>query len=315
MAVKTQISETALAEILAGYALGEYKNSAPITHGSVQTNYLLETGKGKFVFRYYENRAKESVLFESNLIHYLKEKNYPCPAPIKNRHGKYVGDYNRKPYLVFEFIEGQHLEEPDENQREQLIEKVAQLHRITRHYRPRYWQFRWNYNVELCRELARAAASRLNTDNARQKLKWHEQELLKLRLPAALPKGICHCDFHFSNVLFENGQFKALLDFDDANYTYLMFDLVGLIETEAWRYGVDEVLNFAEAEKIVRLYSKYRPLNRLEKRHLFDLYRFSILIDCLWYFDRGEPADFYEKRKIDFLESVGREGFYAKIFS
>ena len=59
---------------------------------------------------------------------------------------------------------------------------------------------------------------------------------------------------------------------------------------------------------------KHRPLNNNEKRHLFDVYKLSILIDCVWYFKRGNVSDFYEKRKIDYLNNLGREEFYDKVF-
>jgi homoserine kinase type II len=233
MAVKTAFSKQELIDILSNYALGEYKDARPFITGSVQTNFLLETTKDTFVFRYYENRSEGSVLFECNLIRYLKGKNYPCPAPIRNKCGGFVASYNEKPYLVFEFMEGQHIEEPDESQKNQLIRKVAELQSITRSYRPRNKKHRWNYSTELCRELARREADKIDTTNARQKLIWLEDELSKLDLPRSLPKGICHCDFHFSNVLFKDSKFNALLDFDDANYTFLMFDLVGLVESMA----------------------------------------------------------------------------------
>jgi len=314
MAVKTEFSKTDLIEILSNYNLGEYKASKPFTTGAVQTNFLLQTTKGKFVFRYYENRSKDSVLFESNLIKYLKDKNYPCPAPFKNKHGKFVGTYNKKPYVIFEFIEGQHIESPNENQKSQLIRKVAELQNITKKYRPINKKHRWNYSIELCRELARKEAKKIDTANSREKLKWLENELLKLNLPKSLPKGICHCDFHFSNVLFKDDKFNALIDFDDANYTFLIFDLVGLMESGAWRYDKDEVLDFNEARKILTEYMKYRSLNSNEKRHLFDLYKLSILFDCVWFFARGDVNEFYEKKKIEYLDSVGRKEFYHKLF-
>lgn len=314
MAVKTKFSINDFNKILSNYDLGNYKKSKPFKMGAVQTNLLLETTEGRFVLRYYENRSKDSVLFESNLIKYLRDKNYPCPAPFKNKHGKFVGTYNNKPYVIFEFIEGQHIKNPSENQKKQLIKKVAELQNITKKYRPLNKKHRWNYSIELCRELAQKEAKKINTLNSTEKLKWLEHELLKLNLPKSLPKGVCHCDFHFSNVLFKDNKFNALIDFDDANYTFLIFDLVGLIESEAWRHDKDEVLNFNEAKKVLSEYMKYRPLNNNERRHLFDLYKLSILFDCVWYLRRGGIKDFYEKRKIKYLNSIGRKEFYNKMF-
>jgi homoserine kinase type II len=323
MAIKTELSKGDFTEILSNYNLGEYKTSKPFTTGSVQTILSLQTTKGEFVFKYYRNRPKDSVLFEINLVKYLKSKNYPCPAPFKNKHGKYVGIHNKNPYVIFEFIEGHHIEKPSENQKRQFIRKVAELQNITRNYRPLNKKHRWNYSIKLCGELGRKKAQEVATTNAREKLTWFESELSKLNLPKSLPKGICHCDFHFSNVLFKDGEFHALLDFDDANYTFLTFDLATLInpfissfEWDTWsKFKKDEnVFDFKEARKIISEYIKYRPLNGNEKRHLFDIYKLSIMFDCVWYFERGDAMDFYEKRKIEYLNAIGRDEFYNKLF-
>lgn len=96
--------------------------------------------------------------------------------------------------------------------------------------------------------------------------------------------------------------------------TYLLFDLVVLIEHFAWKHNTDKVLNMVEAEKVVKEYEKHRPLSDVEKEHLFDVYKLSILIDCVWYFERGQVEDFYEKRKIDHLNEIGRKRFCKQLF-
>ena len=323
MAVKTNFSKNDFVEILSNYDLGEYKKSKPFTTGAVQTNFLLQTTKGKFVFRYYENRPIESVLFESDLIKYIKRRNYPCPGQFINKNGKFVSTYKEKPYIIFEFVEGEHLENPNENQKGGLIQKVAELQNLTTSYKPFNKKYRWNYSIALCKKLAEKEAIKLNTENSKEKLKWFKKELLKIKLPKSLPKGICHGDFHFTNVLFKDEKFNALIDFDDANYTYLVFDLASLInpfvksfEWDTWsKFRKDEnVFDFSEAKKIVSEYIKYRPLSSIEKKHLFDVFKLSIMLDCIWRFERGEAADFYEKRKVEYLDSLGRKEFYNQLF-
>lgn len=323
MAVKTKFSKTDFIKILSDYDLGEHKSSRPFTAGAVQTNFLLQTIKGKFVFRYYENRSKNSVLFESDLIKHLTDNNYPCPAQFENKHGKFVGTYKGKPFIIFEFVEGKHLKNPNERQKNKLVKKIAGLQNITKNYKPKNTNFRLNYNIKNCRELARKEARTINTTNAREKLKWFEGELLKLELPKSLPKGVCHCDFHFSNVLFKDSKFNSLIDFDDANYTFLVYDLAALInpfvksfEWNTWtNFKKDEnVFDFREARNTVSKYVKYRPLSKSEKEHLFDVFKLSIMFDCIWYFERGSANDFYEKRKIEYLNALGRKEFYKRLF-
>lgn len=323
MAVKTKFTKTDIKNILSKYDLGDFVSFEPIKNGTVQTNILLKTSKNKFVFRYYENRSKNSVLFEVNLIKYLKNRNYPCLTPFRNIHGNFIGIYNKKPFVIFEFIEGKHIEKSNTEQRKQLIQKVAELQKFTKNYNPYHKKYRWNYSIDLCKKLAQDEAKKIGTKNSQNKLKWLKSELLKLKIPKSLPKGICHCDFHFSNVLFKNGKFNALIDFDDANYTFLSWDLICLIEPfvlifdwDTWNKfkPTDNVFNFKQTKKIVAEYMKHRQLNNNEKYHLFDIYKLSILMDCIWYFKRGDTKDFFEKRKIDYLNNLGRDAFYKEVF-
>lgn len=135
-------------------------------------------------------------VFESDLLIYLKHYQYPCPALYQNKQGVYVGSYHGKPYVIFEYIEGQHIERPTEHHKQQLIQKVAELQNLTREYEPKYLKYRWNYDAELCRMLGTTEAKKINTDDACQKLSWLTDQLSRLDLPASLPNGICHCDFH-----------------------------------------------------------------------------------------------------------------------
>jgi Ser/Thr protein kinase RdoA (MazF antagonist) len=100
MAVKIKFSQQDFNHILSQYELGTCIRSELVSHGTVQTNYFLHTTQGKYVFRYYENRSKESVLFESDLLTYLKKYQYPCPAPIQNKQSACVGTYQGKPYVT-----------------------------------------------------------------------------------------------------------------------------------------------------------------------------------------------------------------------
>ena len=310
MAISLQVVK----DILSLYPFGECLGCTPLTGGTVQMNFRLDTAARPCVLRYYrQNRTFDSVRFEINLLTYLKKRSYPCPAPLKNDMGHYIGMYEGRPYALFEFMDGHPVPVPTEHQQRQIIEKAALLHNLTKRYRPRHRQERWNYSAGLCQSLAEQQTRKLDTPEAADKLEWLRRELSHLFLPVSIPKGICHGDFHFSNVLFLNETLSAVLDFDDANYTFLLFDLVVLIEMWAWPYDRLQ-LDFAAARKIVTEYTSHRPLSVNEKRHLFDVYRLSILMDCVWYFSRGSGGDFYERQKMDFLGSVGREHFQRALF-
>ena len=310
---KTPFARDDFVTILSQYDLGAYAHSEAIPQGTVQTNYILQTTRGKFVFRYYETRSRESVLFESELLTYLAKHHYPCPVQVKSAQGICVGEYHGKPYLILNYIEGRPVEQPNAHHWQQVVQKAAELQLVTRDFRSQYTPHRWNYDPDLCHTLARSEAKRINTPDARAKLAWLARELAALELPPALPRGVCHADFHFSNLLFQEGEFVALLDFDDANITFMQFDLVGLIEYRAWPLNAD-VLDGAKARCVVQEYERHRSLSVLEQRHLYDVYKLSILFDCVWYFDRGSAGDFLEKRKVKALNGLGRQRFIDTLF-
>jgi homoserine kinase len=313
MAVKTRFSPQDFEDILAHYSLGICTKSESISQGTVQTNYLIYTTQGRFVFRYYETRHRESVLFETELLTYIKDRGYPCARPIPDQTGACVGICQRKPFVIFEFIEGSHIDQPTTHHQAQVIRKAAELHILTHSYRPLYTKSRLNYDVQNCRELAKREAEKIGTRDAREKFAWLVNQLSALELPDGIPKGVCHCDFHFSNILFKGDQFIGLIDFDDANYTYLIFDLINLIDYWAWPFHSDSH-NLAAARKIAQEYNTIRPLNVIEKMHIFDVHKLGILFDCIWFFGRGSADDFYEKRKIEHLDDLGRKRYASAHF-
>ena len=302
-----------LKDIMSHYDVGACTRSEILTHGSVQTNVIIHTGKDRYVLRYYENRTKEAVNFESDLIEFLEQNNFPCPYQIRGKNGGYVNTLRDKPYILFNYIEGKHLKQPNSHQWNQLIQVTAELQKVTQNFNSKYTPHRWNYDSELCRTRANEAVKRVGTKNGNAKYHWLEIELATLSLHSSLPKGICHCDLNFTNVFFQGDRLVALLDFDDANVTFLQFDLVGLIEYRAWPLST-ELLDFAAAKTVVEEYSKHRPLPEVEKLHLFDVYKLSILFDCVWYFDRGDSGNFRERRKIEALNRLGRNRFIDALF-
>ena len=313
MTIKTLISKQNFIEILDLYDIGKLTDAKAIKQGTVQTNYHIKTTHGEFIFRYYENRSKESVLFESDLLCFLIQHHYPCPELIENHSGVFVGFYVDKPYTISKFITGKHIRKTTNHHKQQLIQKAAELQTLGKSFYSPHMDSRWNYSASLCQSLARAEAEKTDSKEAFLKLDWLEKQLSTLELPESHPKGVCHGDFHFSNVLFQNDQLTALIDFDDANITYLTFDLVSLIDAWAWKYP-SKKLNLSQARTIVQTYEKYRPLTAIEKQHLMDVHKLCIFFDCVWFFQRGSVDNFYERKKIEFLDRLGREGYSKSFF-
>lgn len=310
MAEKTIFSKEELSKILSSYNhLGKLKRVKPFKLGTVQTNLLLETTKDKFVFRYYESRSKNYALFEVIVLQYLSNHSYPCPAPIKDIRNNLVGEYKNKPFAIFEFIRGEHRK----NVNPKLIaQAIGKLHKITIGYKPKYFEARDAYNPNSCWKNARSDSKRIKSKSeSKKRLQWLTEELNKLKFPNNLPRGVCHCDTHPSNFLYKNEKLIAVLDFDDASYVPLLYDITNMIYFWAWPHK--KKLNFETAKTLLNEYSKYRKLTRMEKNHLYDFLKMVIFMSIGWFIDVDDDFS-SEKKKIETLNSIGREKFYRRIF-
>lgn len=305
MAVKTTISEKDLPAILTNYNLGDYRSFKTFANGAGQTTLLLETSKGKFVLRYYENRTDAHVDFEVQLFNFLRNKNYPVPAIIKNRSNKFSSKYKDKPYIIIEFIEGEHGKNPndffDVEQAAEVVEAIALLHNLTKDYQPDYFSTREPFDVKYCwREFQEKHPYLVETEKG----KWFKTELDKLEFPAEMPKGLCHADLNYGNFLFRERKVVAVLDFDMSFYTFLIYDIASLIYW--WALPPEKDFRENEASIIVSEYEKHRSLSESERMHIFDALKLIILLGISW----SEEGDFeHEKSKIESLNLIGRADF------
>lgn len=126
-----------------------------------------------------------------------------------------------------------------------------------------------------------------------KKLKWLETEISKLNIPNNHPKTVCHTDYNPTNILFYKGDLNVLIDFDDANIIYSTFDLSGLCEIfestfqhDNWyQYSSNKIpINFENLITSLSIFQSIYPLDEVEKKSLFDVYKLSIMIDSLWFF-------------------------------
>lgn len=312
MTVNTDFSEDDFRKMLVDYRLGEIHSVRSITAGTVQSNYLIQTNTSTVVLKYYDNRSVDSVRFEADVINYVQQQDFPCVKVHRNKQGDTVNIFRDHAYMIYDFVDGQTVTSYSPSQLKQVVQIAARLQSITAGYRPTVWQSRWNYTPDLCLKLSQEKAVGLHSEMGYAKADWYQEQVNALELHHTLPKGICHADYDPSNVLFDGDELIALLDFDDANYTYLLLDLANLIDGFAWGFGQD--FDFDAAHQIAQHYAEMRSLTDSEKQHLFDVHKLQILIDGLWFFERGDSTNFYEKEKIAYLDAIGRQTYHQRVF-
>jgi len=309
MAIKTPFSAQELSDILTGYDLGEYRQAKGFDLGADQTNILLITSQGRYAFRYYEKRLEEYVLFEIDLLHYLVNNFYPCPRPMQRTDGNYIGSYKHKPYALFSFVEGEH--NMNKHNYRLVAEVIGRLHTLTAKHLPIHYEVRASYNADYVWSFATSNAQKIQSaSEAQTRLEWMKAELSTIQLPDELPKGVCHCDSNPSNFLYKDRKISGVLDFDQASYTWLLYDIAQMIYWWAWPNNGNIELNIAR--DLIAHYELARKLDIEEKKHLYDALKMVHLVGIGWSFSDDSFSN--DKRKVDDLNALGKNVLYKELF-
>ncbi len=311
MTLKTDVKKLNIQKISSAYPFSEFTLLGSFKNGTVQTNLLIQTENRKVVLRLYENRTADQVQFEVDVLRRLTAYNFPSPAPIANKWGDFLGEIDGKPYLLFSYLAGQHISMLNGAQRNDLIKHLAILHKLTRSFTPANVKQRWNYRLEFCWNYAKSSAQKSGRTDLDKKLGWWREQLNRLQIPDEVPLAICHCDLNLNNMLFSGDKLVGLLDFDDANQTWPLFDLANLMDEVLYANGNE--LDFVKAREMVDQYEVHRQLGNVEIESFFDLFKFQIMMGHLWFFASDDAERFDAKARINLLNRLGRKEFKKKL--
>ena len=107
MAIYTKLTKDNLKEFFLKYNLGNLLNYKGIQEGIENTNYFIQTDRGKFILTVYEKRVEEKDLpFFMSLMKNLFDSNFPSPEPIINKNGNYITEISGKKAAVVSFLDG-----------------------------------------------------------------------------------------------------------------------------------------------------------------------------------------------------------------
>jgi homoserine kinase type II len=225
MAVYTELSKNFLEELVDDYSFGRISNVIGIPEGSVNTNYLLETAKGKFLVRIDEVKGESEVRREIDLLAFLRKHGFPCPHPLQDRMGRFYRDYDNKCVSIYRYHEGRVLPvmRLRPTQLETIGRTLGELHVIGKGYKKGIDN---RFSFERIADLYLSVRNRLpNYFRKITRTLEDEIEYLTRYLEGKLPKGIIHGDLFADNLLFRGERLTAMLDFEAACRGKFIFDI------------------------------------------------------------------------------------------
>lgn len=225
MAAYTELSKSLIEELADDYGFGRVLALNAITQGSVNSNYLLETNKGRLLLRIDEVKSEMEVKREIDLLAFLRKHAFPCPHPLQDRKGRYYREYRNKCLSIFRYHDGRILlpERLREGHLEAIGRTLAELHIIGKGYKKGIDN---RFSFERIADLYLNVRNRL-PDYFRKISRTLDDEVdyLNHYLEGKLPKGVIHGDLFADNLVFRGEKLMAMLDFEAACRGKFIFDL------------------------------------------------------------------------------------------
>lgn len=274
MAVYTEVADDELAHFVAGYGLGDVLSCKGIAEGVENTNYMVDTERGRYFLTLFEKRTKQEDLpFFLGLMQHLAQRGITCPLPVATRDGRVLGELAGRPAVLITFLEGVWHHKPTAGHCRSVGRALAGMHLAGRDFK----MIRRNsLGLADWRPLFdRFATSADAIEPGMKDAIEGELDALERQWPVDLPQGVIHADLFADNVLFVGDRLSGLIDFYFACNEAFAYDVA--ICVNAWAFNDRHEFDPARCRALLEGYREVRPLSEAETAALPVLARGSAL--------------------------------------
>lgn len=265
MAVFTPVEEADAEPFISRYGLGALRSLTPIAEGVENTNYRIDTDRGRYVLTLFEGRTDAASLpFCLGLTAHAADKGLPCARAVLDDQGQAVGELNGRPAAILEWLPGAWKREPSLEHQHAAGALLARLHLAA-----------VDFPLERANPVG-PAARRALFDRCLTRADADDRLLLGRMAPwvsgasgdpaAGLPRGPIHADYFPDNLLFDEDAPSGLIDFYFGCTDALAYDLA--IALSAWGFDADGLPLPAALAAFRSGYESVRPLSVAERAAL-----------------------------------------------
>ncbi|NJC32865.1 homoserine kinase type II [Sphingomonas jejuensis] len=236
MAVYTAVPAEALGAFLKRYDQGELVSAKGIAEGVENSNYLVETTRGRFILTLYEKRVSAADLpFFLALVDQVDAAGVPAPRALLDSAGNAIGTLEGRPACLIQFLPGVSPSRPTAAQAAAAGEALGRLHAAVADFTPTRPNdlgiAGWRPLLERCGRgidtIAPGLFDRIDAALARVERAW----------PHALPVATIHADLFPDNVLMLGDAVTGLIDFYFACTDIRAYDVA--VMHSAWAFDTE----------------------------------------------------------------------------
>lgn len=314
MAVYTEVPRDVAAALVARLDLGALNDLQPCKGGIENTNYFVDTTRGRYVLTLFERLTHAQLPFYLELMRHLAQRGIPVPGPHADETGAILLTVQGKPAAVVDRLPGRHHLAPDARHCAMVGTMLARMHRAAADFplfQPNLRGLPWWVETVpvIAPQVTPAQRELLESELAFQ------EHLAASPAYATLPRGAIHADLFRDNVMFDTAdgagedRLTGFFDFYFAGVDTLLFDIAVCLND--WCIDLDTGrLDDTRAAAFVGAYDAERPLSGAERRSLPALMRAGALrfwISRLWDWVLPRDAHLLKPHDPGHFERVLRE--------
>lgn len=243
-----------------------------IEGGQGNSSYLLKTNQGNYVLTVFDNKEWTEVVHLGKLLNHLKIHHFDTTKLLPRRDGKFVTRFQGIPVMIKPFITGSVIQHLTMRMVRRTGKRLAKLHLIAP---PKYLPLSHSYD-HLFTEVIGSGI-----DPAYEHWISDQQRHFQQRLPEDSPMGLIHGDLFYDNVIFKGDELQAIIDFEEACYHYLAYD-IGMAILGQCLEG--KKIRLDKAKELIRGYQQIRKLKQTEQEKLQLFVEYAAAATSCWRF-------------------------------
>lgn len=251
--------------IAGAFDLGAPTKLTSIAAGTINSNFALETDRGRWFVRVNEGKSVEDCTWEAALVVDLAAAGLPVPVPREASDGQRLFVHRGLIVSVFAWQPGRHRapSEVSVADADAIGETLARMH-VAASARPRST---WRAGIyQFADIVGRFEGFRGSRDPALahaiavlgDEFSWLTAQA---GVRAAASHGVIHQDLFRDNVLWDDGRLVAILDFEQASRGSFVYDLAVAVNDWCWDRPVI-------ARAMIEAYHRAHPLTAADRAAL-----------------------------------------------
>ncbi|MDO4637309.1 MAG: homoserine kinase [Lautropia sp.] len=264
MAVFTVVSDQQLQDWMTQYDAGDLQVVEPIASGIENTNYFVDTTRGRWVLTLVERLPVEQLPFHLRLMQHLAQRGIDCPAPLADRQGRLFSFLNGKPATLVTRLAGKPVVDTTPQHCQAMGRLLARMHLAAADFGPAPANVRghrwWPIALDELQDRLGAEQLALARDELASQQQWMSQPDWQ-----NLPASAVHADCFRDNVLFRTPEQPSVIDFYFACHETWLFDLA-VVCNDWCLAGDDASLDPARTRALLDGYRGIRNLQAVERQ-------------------------------------------------